>query len=214
MYQLIWHLIAARTKKVLGTPQQQASPEHRSASRRAGVSQSQRKRFLACVPVKICKCLDLCVSAASRSTSPSSRSNYGTYSAYRQTGTIPKKKSGIPRSLANSRETSPTRSVFLFVLTLNRIAFFDQKINMFGSLFPFLSLSLSLTFSLCHSLQFFRLHSLISQHIFSLLEICLSFSFTFTWLVGLGKWVSLILSCLHYRFFPSTKKTASWIAQT
>lgn len=49
--------------------------------------------------------------AASRSTSPSSRaySAYSAYSAYRQTGTIPKKKSGIPRSLAGSRETSPTR---------------------------------------------------------------------------------------------------------
>lgn len=35
---------------------------------------------------------------------------YGSsYSAYKPTGTIPKKASGIPRSLANSRETSPTR---------------------------------------------------------------------------------------------------------
>lgn len=32
------------------------------------------------------------------------------YSPYRNTGTVPKKASGIPRSLANSRETSPTRS--------------------------------------------------------------------------------------------------------
>lgn len=30
--------------------------------------------------------------------------------AYRQTGTIPKKTPIIPRSLANSRETSPTRN--------------------------------------------------------------------------------------------------------
>lgn len=52
------------------------------------------------------------ISAASRSTSPSSRSNYGAnyQSAYRQTGTIPKKTPNNPRSLANSRETSPTRS--------------------------------------------------------------------------------------------------------
>lgn len=34
---------------------------------------------------------------------------YGSYSAYKPTGTIPKKASGIPRSLANSRETSPTK---------------------------------------------------------------------------------------------------------
>lgn len=34
---------------------------------------------------------------------------YGSYSSYKPTGTIPKKASGIPRSLANSRETSPTR---------------------------------------------------------------------------------------------------------
>uniref|UniRef100_A0A182SYS0 TOG domain-containing protein n=1 Tax=Anopheles maculatus TaxID=74869 RepID=A0A182SYS0_9DIPT len=35
----------------------------------------------------------------------------GVTSIYRQTGTVPKKtQSGIPRSLANSRETSPTRS--------------------------------------------------------------------------------------------------------
>ncbi|XP_063699950.1 CLIP-associating protein isoform X2 [Culicoides brevitarsis] len=48
----------------------------------------------------------------SRSTSPSSRlhSVHSVYSAYRQTGAIPKKTSGIPRSLANSRETSPTRN--------------------------------------------------------------------------------------------------------
>lgn len=31
-------------------------------------------------------------------------------SAYRQTGTIPKKSGGIPRSLANSRDSSPTRN--------------------------------------------------------------------------------------------------------
>lgn len=48
--------------------------------------------------------------ATSRSTSPSSRLQYGGYSAYRQTGTVPKKSTtGIPRSLANSRETSPSR---------------------------------------------------------------------------------------------------------
>ncbi|KAG4077169.1 hypothetical protein HA402_016156 [Bradysia odoriphaga] len=81
-----------RAKKLVNnaaTPQQ-ASPEHRSVSRRtSGVSQSQ---------------------PASRSTSPSSRSQYSTYSGYRQTGTIPKKTSGIPRSVSNSRETSPTRT--------------------------------------------------------------------------------------------------------
>lgn len=51
--------------------------------------------------------------AASRSTSPSSRLySLGYQSAYKQTGTIPKKtpSSVIPRSLVNSRETSPTRS--------------------------------------------------------------------------------------------------------
>lgn len=49
--------------------------------------------------------------AASRSTSPSSRLYGASYqSAYKQTGTIPKKTSVIPRSLANSRETSPTRN--------------------------------------------------------------------------------------------------------
>lgn len=50
--------------------------------------------------------------ATSRSTSPSSRAreNYSAYtSGYRQTGTVPKKSTGIPRSLANSRETSPSR---------------------------------------------------------------------------------------------------------
>lgn len=49
--------------------------------------------------------------ATSRSTSPSSRLQYGTYAGtYRPTGTVPKKAStGIPRSLANSRETSPSR---------------------------------------------------------------------------------------------------------
>ncbi|XP_013115418.1 CLIP-associating protein [Stomoxys calcitrans] len=57
---------------------------------RAGVSQSQ---------------------PGSRSTSPSSklRDQHGISSYYRPTGTIPKKASGIPRSLASSRETSPTR---------------------------------------------------------------------------------------------------------
>ncbi|XP_037906162.1 CLIP-associating protein isoform X11 [Hermetia illucens] len=85
----------ARAKKIASTSAtpQTASPEHRpSTSRgsRAGVSQSQ---------------------PASRSTSPSAklREMYGSYTSYRQTGTVPKKTSGIPRSLANSRETSPTR---------------------------------------------------------------------------------------------------------
>nr|XP_049463711.1 CLIP-associating protein isoform X10 [Anopheles coluzzii] len=54
------------------------------------------------------------VITTSRSTSPSSklRDMYsGVTSIYRQTGTVPKKaQSGIPRSLANSRETSPTRT--------------------------------------------------------------------------------------------------------
>lgn len=47
-------------------------------------------------------------SATSRSTSPSSR--LYSLSVYRQTGTIPKKTPVIPRSLVNSRETSPTRN--------------------------------------------------------------------------------------------------------
>nr|XP_049463704.1 CLIP-associating protein isoform X3 [Anopheles coluzzii] len=74
------------------TPQQPPTPERKIRSR-AGVSQSQ---------------------PTSRSTSPSSklRDMYsGVTSIYRQTGTVPKKaQSGIPRSLANSRETSPTRT--------------------------------------------------------------------------------------------------------
>lgn len=58
--------------------------------------------------------------ASSRSTSPSSRLHHYTpgYS-YRQTGTIPKKTTGIPRSLANSRETSPSRGTPQFG-SLNR----------------------------------------------------------------------------------------------
>uniref|UniRef100_A0A336MCT2 CSON009687 protein n=1 Tax=Culicoides sonorensis TaxID=179676 RepID=A0A336MCT2_CULSO len=80
-----------RAKKIAtssATPTQ-ASPERQVRSR--GVSQSQ---------------------PTSRSTSPSSRlhSVHSVYTAYRQTGAIPKKSSGIPRSLANSRETSPTRT--------------------------------------------------------------------------------------------------------
>lgn len=46
--------------------------------------------------------------ATSRSTSPSSR--LYSISTLRQTGTIPKKNPVIPRSLVNSRETSPTRN--------------------------------------------------------------------------------------------------------
>ncbi|XP_063699952.1 CLIP-associating protein isoform X4 [Culicoides brevitarsis] len=81
----------ARAKKLAAssaTPTQ-ASPERQVRTSR--VSQSQ---------------------PTSRSTSPSSRlhSVHSVYSAYRQTGAIPKKTSGIPRSLANSRETSPTRN--------------------------------------------------------------------------------------------------------
>ncbi|XP_059614674.1 CLIP-associating protein isoform X4 [Phlebotomus argentipes] len=87
----------ARAKKsAVSTPSQQPSPEHRGVTSgrqtsRSGVSQSQ---------------------PTSRSTSPSSRLKepYATYATYRQTGTVPKKASGIPRSLANSRETSPTRT--------------------------------------------------------------------------------------------------------
>lgn len=82
----------ARAKKIPlsnATPQQPPTPERRIRSR-SGVSQSQ---------------------PTSRSTSPSSklRDNFGIPSIYKQTGTVPKKSSGIPRSLANSRETSPTR---------------------------------------------------------------------------------------------------------
>lgn len=51
------------------------------------------------------------MTATSRSTSPSSRLYSLNYqSAYKQTGTIPKKTQVIPRSLVNSRETSPTRN--------------------------------------------------------------------------------------------------------
>lgn len=47
----------------------------------------------------------------SRSSSPSSKyRDQSGCSAYRATGTIPKRASGIPRSLASSRESSPTRS--------------------------------------------------------------------------------------------------------
>ncbi|XP_062552162.1 CLIP-associating protein isoform X7 [Armigeres subalbatus] len=82
----------ARAKKLpllANTPQQPPTPERKMRSR-SGVSQSQ---------------------PTSRSTSPSSklRDNFSIASIYKQTGTIPKKNSGIPRSLANSRETSPTR---------------------------------------------------------------------------------------------------------
>uniref|UniRef100_A0A6B2EFM1 Putative microtubule associated-protein orbit n=1 Tax=Phlebotomus kandelakii TaxID=1109342 RepID=A0A6B2EFM1_9DIPT len=88
----------ARAKKtVTASGSQQPSPEHHRGvttgrqTSRAGVSQSQ---------------------PTSRSTSPSSRLKepYSTYATCRQTGTVPKKASGIPRSLANSRETSPTRT--------------------------------------------------------------------------------------------------------
>ncbi|XP_039448966.1 CLIP-associating protein isoform X7 [Culex pipiens pallens] len=84
--------VITRAKKisaVSATPQQPPTPERRIRSR-SGVSQSQ---------------------PTSRSTSPSNklRDNFGIPSIYKQTGTIPKKTSGIPRSLANSRETSPTR---------------------------------------------------------------------------------------------------------
>ncbi|XP_055625221.1 CLIP-associating protein isoform X3 [Toxorhynchites rutilus septentrionalis] len=83
----------ARAKKMTtstATPQQPPTPERRIRSR-SGVSQSQ---------------------PTSRSTSPSNklRDNFGIPSVYKQTGTVPKKSSGIPRSLANSRETSPTRT--------------------------------------------------------------------------------------------------------
>ncbi|XP_055308767.1 CLIP-associating protein isoform X4 [Sitodiplosis mosellana] len=80
----------ARAKKVAQNVSNQSTPqaEYRSTVRRnSGVTQSQ---------------------PTSRSTSPSSRL-YST-SAYRQTGTIPKKTPIIPRSLVTSRETSPTRN--------------------------------------------------------------------------------------------------------
>ncbi|GBO99880.1 CLIP-associating protein [Eumeta japonica] len=78
----------------IGTCQQQAATHTGVTPRtrgRTGVSQSQ---------------------PGSRSTSPSSklREQHIIGSYYRPTGTIPKKASGIPRSLANSRETSPTRA--------------------------------------------------------------------------------------------------------
>ncbi|XP_002048268.2 CLIP-associating protein [Drosophila virilis] len=68
-----------------------ATPSTRIGRTRAGVSQSQ---------------------PGSRSTSPSTklRDHYGMGSYYRgATGAIPKKASGIPRSTASSRETSPNR---------------------------------------------------------------------------------------------------------
>lgn len=73
------------------TSQQPLVSEQKSKRSRSGVSQSQ---------------------PTSRSTSPSSRLRDANpyYYPHRQTGTVPKKTSGIPRSLANSRETSPTRS--------------------------------------------------------------------------------------------------------
>ncbi|GAB0096245.1 CLIP-associating protein [Sergentomyia squamirostris] len=87
---------AKKTPSHVSSSSQQPSPEHRGVTTgrqpsRSGVSQSQ---------------------PTSRSTSPSSRLKepYSTYATYRQTGTVPKKASGIPRSLANSRETSPTRT--------------------------------------------------------------------------------------------------------
>ncbi|XP_055592282.1 CLIP-associating protein isoform X6 [Uranotaenia lowii] len=85
--------VITRVKKVpltTATPQQPPTPERRIRSR-SGVSQSQ---------------------PTSRSTSPSSklRENFGISSIYKQTGTVPKKATGIPRSLASSRETSPTRT--------------------------------------------------------------------------------------------------------
>ncbi|CRL07696.1 CLUMA_CG020652, isoform B [Clunio marinus] len=92
-----------RVKKitsVTATPQQ-SSPERQVRSRQAGVSQSQ---------------------PSSRSSSPSSRLHHYTpgYSGYRQTGTVPKKATtGIPRSLVNSRETSPSRGQSQFG-SLNR----------------------------------------------------------------------------------------------
>lgn len=83
--------------RLVATQQQQSTQQTSTNSSvsprvrgRAGVSQSQ---------------------PGSRSTSPSSklREQHGISSYYRPTGTIPKKASGIPRSLASSRETSPTR---------------------------------------------------------------------------------------------------------
>ncbi|XP_037940370.1 CLIP-associating protein-like [Teleopsis dalmanni] len=77
------------TSNSANMPLQQQKPEVPPRTRgRAGVSQSQ---------------------PGSRSTSPSSklREHHNYYRPI--TGTIPKKASGIPRSLANSRETSPTR---------------------------------------------------------------------------------------------------------
>lgn len=69
------------------------TPTQRVGRSRAGVSQSQ---------------------PGSRSTSPSTklRDHFGMGSYYRggATGAIPKKASGIPRSTASSRETSPNRS--------------------------------------------------------------------------------------------------------
>lgn len=114
-----FHFAAARAKKLVNnttnmTPQ---PTEHRSTARRnTNVSQSQRKCIAESshrLTVELIFIFLFCA-AASRSTSPSSSKLYslGYQSAYKQTGTIPKKtpSSVIPRSLVNSRETSPTRT--------------------------------------------------------------------------------------------------------
>lgn len=70
------------------------------------------------------------IAATSRSTSPSSRlrENYSNYtSAYRPTGTISKTNSGIPRSLANSRETSPNRATHYGSLRKNMYSTNSQR---------------------------------------------------------------------------------------
>ncbi|XP_026473636.1 CLIP-associating protein isoform X3 [Ctenocephalides felis] len=81
----------ARKQTTPNTRVMQQSPERSARTRGPGVSHSQ---------------------PTSRSTSPSSRLHgaYGTYSNHKSLTSAKKKSSGIPRSLASSRETSPTRT--------------------------------------------------------------------------------------------------------
>lgn len=94
----------------------QQSPERSARTRGPGVSHSQRKLLIFQIDIsisfEICSnSLILFFIATSRSTSPSSRLHgaYGTYSNHKSLTSAKKKSSGIPRSLASSRETSPTR---------------------------------------------------------------------------------------------------------
>lgn len=114
----------ARVKKMTSLQTQSpqtASPERQIRSRSSGVSQSQRElnKFGRRCAFELI--LTFSFSASSRSTSPSSRLHHyvpGTYS--RITGAVPKRATGIPRSLAGSRETSPSRGAPSQFGSLNR----------------------------------------------------------------------------------------------